>query len=500
MRRPAQRADGGREERPEACTDDTSESLAAPRDRNARSRGRRARAALAISAGAVAVLAAGFALGAAFGGTLPGSAGASRDDSQASEDQGTLDDGYGGTLARRVAAVASDVVANAAQVPSLDEITDGALSGVVSATGADARYLTQGEFEAYQAAVRDAAQGVRMDLSDEGGSSVGYVAVGAFATGVADRVSEAVSELADAGAEAFVLDLRGAEGGDLSQAVQVASLFLNGGTVTVETTADGELRQEAQPSLHQSDAPLVVLVSHDTTGVAEVVAGALQDHRRALVVGDLTAGSGEALTLRTLSFGGAVLYVSGTCETPDGYAIAGRGIAPDLIVPMDPSLRGADLGAAAGSAAPDPADASASSGGDDAASSADAPAAGSGSSDTAQGGSAGSDARDSSGGAGADEAATDAQMAAAVRAARAWLAAGDIDVDGLSNDPGPQDAAIDEAQERLDGLGAIDWAAVRTSSPGSASKTGSQAEDGTGVAGSSGGASSGSAYADQEGR
>jgi hypothetical protein len=111
-----------------------------------------------------------------------------------------------------------------------------------------------------------------------------------------------------------------------------------------------------------------------------------------------------------------------------------------------------------------------------------------------------SDARDSSGGSDADEAATDAQMAAAVGAARAWLAAGDIDVDGLSNDPGPQDAAFDEAQEKLAGLGTIDWAAVRASSPGSASKTGSRADDGAGVAGSSDGSSSGSADADQEGR
>lgn len=236
------------------------------------------------------------------------------------------------------------------------------------------------------------------------------------APGVADELAGAIAELLDAGATSLVLDVRVCTGGEVAEAVRVASLFMESGTVAVSTTRDGSERLEVVGGLYATDAPLVLLVSHDTAGAAEVLAGALQDHQRALVVGELTHGTGTSQTVRTLSSGGALSYTTARYQTPDGYDIQGQGIAPDVLVasPLSTSERLAAAAAADGDAP---------------ASGEDAFAAGAGS-------------------AGAADA--DAQLAAAIEAARSWQEGGSIAIEGLSNAPGPQQEAFGQAAEALE--------------------------------------------------
>lgn len=294
--------------------------------------------ALALVVGAVALVIGGFALGVTQGTDIlktidPQLAEQVQPQPQVIVEQ--PDDGYEGVLVRRVGAAAADVRAGAIDTPSASAATEGALDGFMRSVGDRAAYLTQDEYESYDQLMSKSQTVVHTELQ----AKTGIIALGAFSQSSAEQVSQAIDNLVSAGATSFILDLRGIVAGDLDQGRRIASLFLNGGIFAIERTSSGTQRLEADASLHKTDAPLAVLISSDTSQTAEVVAGALQDHQRALLVGDLTAGVGSVTTMRTLSFGGALRYAVGFCTTPDGYEIEGSGITPDIIVPMDVELR-----------------------------------------------------------------------------------------------------------------------------------------------------------------
>ncbi len=124
---------------------------------------------------------------------------------------------------------------------------------------------------------------------------VGYVAMtGGFNTTTADEFQAALQDLHSKGMNMLVLDLRGNRGGLLIQAVRVANTFLQRGQMIVQQK--GRVRGSTEPFVALNDnpdpVPLVVLVNNDTASAAEIVAGALQDHDRALIVGENTFGKG----------------------------------------------------------------------------------------------------------------------------------------------------------------------------------------------------------------
>lgn len=406
-------------------------------------------------AGGCLVLVCGFALGSLWGQDLlerlaPGVF--APDTPQVITVTTPLEDGYGGTLARRAAAVAEDMAEHAAQQPSLQQATAGTLGGLAAATGPGARYLSQAELEQRTEEISSAASSVQYGLVQSTGTGVGLIRLQNLYTGVSDSVASAIDELDDLGAQAYMLDLRTVSDGTLGEVVQLASLFMSQGTVTNENSRTGSSRYEVQLGLQKTDAPLVLLVSVDTQGVGEILAAAFQDHQRALLVGENTAGTGAVLTQRTLSFGGAVLYVGSVCTTPDGYDLADNGLTPDSIVTMQTSLRSTSLSTASASPGVNSTEAAdqTSSDGQAAGSSVnDAPAstgqaaqeesAGQTTQDsqTAQEGQAGQTAQSAAAAAAAAAEAQDTQMLEALRIARAWIEGGSIDVAGLSNAPGP---------------------------------------------------------------
>ncbi|MDI3408876.1 S41 family peptidase [Streptomyces cavernicola] len=156
-----------------------------------------------------------------------------------------------------------------------------------------------------------------------------WIKVSAFTKGTGERVREAV-RTAPAGS-GIVLDLRGNSGGLVAEAVTAASAFLDGGLV-----ATYDVRGE-QRALHargggDTDRPLVALVDGGTMSAAELLAGALQDRGRAVVLGSRTFGKGSVQLPSRLPDGSVAELTVGHYRTPSGRSVDGRGITPDLDV------------------------------------------------------------------------------------------------------------------------------------------------------------------------
>lgn len=156
---------------------------------------------------------------------------------------------------------------------------------------------------------------------------VGYVKLKQLTQNAAPLVQEALADLEGQGARAFVLDLRDNPGGYLSQAVDLASLFMSSGTVVEVLTVDGQTAKSAsgQPV---TNLPLVVITNKNTAAAAEVVAAALKESQRATLVGTTTLGKGSVQVLHELSFGGAMRYTAAYYLTPEGHAIDQVGVTP----------------------------------------------------------------------------------------------------------------------------------------------------------------------------
>ena len=158
---------------------------------------------------------------------------------------------------------------------------------------------------------------------------VGYIKLKQLTQNSSSLVQGALTDLQGQGARAFVLDLRDNPGGYLSQAVDLASLFMSSGTVVEVQTIDGQSAKAAsgQPA---TDLPLVVITNKNTAAAAEVVAAALKESQRATLVGTTTLGKGSVQILHELTFGGAMRYTAAYYLTPEGHAIDQVGVTPSV--------------------------------------------------------------------------------------------------------------------------------------------------------------------------
>lgn len=153
---------------------------------------------------------------------------------------------------------------------------------------------------------------------------VGYVAMtGGFNTTTADEFRAALDKLHEQGMQMLVLDLRGNGGGLLNQAVRVANTFLKRGQLIV--TQKGRVRGSSETYLADNEAPdkspLVVLVNRGTASASEIVSGALQDHDRALIVGENTFGKGLVQIPFPVDYGSALMLTIAKYYTPSGRLI-----------------------------------------------------------------------------------------------------------------------------------------------------------------------------------
>ena len=191
-------------------------------------------------------------------------------------------------------------------------------------------------------------------------NGIGYVRITEFGADSPRHLKEALENLKNqAGGKlnGLVLDLRNDPGGLLTSAVAVAGNFLNGGTVVTikgRRGGDNQAYQAPPGGAVLPDAPMVVLINGASASASEIVAGALQDRKRATIMGTQSFGKGSVQTIIPLNGYGAVRLTTALYYTPGGRSIQGKGIAPDVVVeapkeqqiagvvlPHESSLRGA---------------------------------------------------------------------------------------------------------------------------------------------------------------
>jgi carboxyl-terminal processing protease len=168
---------------------------------------------------------------------------------------------------------------------------------------------------------------------------IGYVRLRNFHKTTAEELEEALRELEEQEITGLVLDVRNNPGGLLNQAVEVVDKFVGKDQLIVYT--QGRIRNQNMRFTSKSDQPhveypLVVLVNGGSASASEIVAGALQDHTRALVLGTQTFGKGSVQTIIPLSDGSGLRLTTARYYTPRGYLIQGNGITPDIKVENKP--------------------------------------------------------------------------------------------------------------------------------------------------------------------
>lgn len=171
--------------------------------------------------------------------------------------------------------------------------------------------------------------------------SVGYVRVSNFQAKTTEDLVSAMDALEKGGkVEGLILDLRNNPGGLLSQAIEVSDLFLDAGIIVSTKGRDSSQNMEvtAQKDERERKYPLVVLVNGGSASAAEIVAGALQDNKRALVLGTRTFGKGSVQTILPLSDGSGLRLTTARYYTPSGKSIQVSGIVPDVEVKLTPSV------------------------------------------------------------------------------------------------------------------------------------------------------------------
>lgn len=167
------------------------------------------------------------------------------------------------------------------------------------------------------------------------GTTIAHIRLDSFSQAVTQDLKNALEGAKGQGAKAIVLDLRNNPGGILDESVGVASQFLNSGDVLQEKGAQGQvIKVGVKPGGLAVDTPLVVLINNSTASAAEIVAGALQDARRARLVGETTFGTGTVLNQFGLSDGSALLLATQEWLTPDGRVIWHKGIGPDVPISL----------------------------------------------------------------------------------------------------------------------------------------------------------------------
>lgn len=172
----------------------------------------------------------------------------------------------------------------------------------------------------------------------KGDKKIGYVKLSAFNQVSGAKTKEALAALKADGVDVFVLDLRDNVGGLFPGALEIAKAFMNEGTIVYIADSNGE-RDVFQADRTALDAatPLRLLVNKGTASASEVLSGALQDNKRAVVLGEQTFGKGLIQTLVPLSDGSAVSVTVAQYRTPNGTDINKIGITPDAPLPLDAS-------------------------------------------------------------------------------------------------------------------------------------------------------------------
>ncbi|MCL7744944.1 S41 family peptidase [Guyparkeria hydrothermalis] len=189
------------------------------------------------------------------------------------------------------------------------------------------------EFTITRAVIK--TESVKHEMLEPG---LGYIRVSQFQSRTVEQMHEALDALAKANEDkplkGLVLDLRNNPGGVLDGSVEMVDAFLEAGQIvyTKGRVADAKMSFEASAGDRLDGAPMVVLVNGGSASASEIVAGALQDSGRALIIGERTFGKGSVQSIMPLANGGALRLTTARYYTPSGRSIQAEGIKPDVTV------------------------------------------------------------------------------------------------------------------------------------------------------------------------
>ena len=168
------------------------------------------------------------------------------------------------------------------------------------------------------------------------GKKIAYLRLSQFNANATAEMAHAIARLENQGADSYILDLRNNPGGLLQAGIDIAKLWVDEGTIVYTVNRQGTMGSfEAMGDALTKD-PLVVLVNQGTASASEILAGALKDNGRAIILGEKTFGKGLIQSLFDLSDGAGLAVTVAKYETPSHKDINKLGIVPDQVVPLDP--------------------------------------------------------------------------------------------------------------------------------------------------------------------
>ncbi len=175
---------------------------------------------------------------------------------------------------------------------------------------------------------------VRFSLKETPAGKVGYIRLTQFSAPAAKEMSDAIKEIETQDVSGYILDLRSNPGGLLYASVEIARMFIPEGTIVSTVDRQGEADRQRANNRALTDKPLVVLVDGGSASASEILSGALQDNKRAVLVGTQTFGKGLVQSVRELGDGSGVAVTIAKYLTPSGRDINKAGIKPDITIEL----------------------------------------------------------------------------------------------------------------------------------------------------------------------
>jgi len=239
-----------------------------------------------------------------------------------------------GSPADKAGILAGDVILEIEDEPVINMSMTEAILKIRGPKGTPVRLLVlhEGDTDPVEIEiVRDTVEvpSVRYEMLDD----IAHITVTQFSERTETELSPVLEEVMAADASGIILDLRGNSGGLLNTVIEVTSHFISDGVVLkIRDNRGRETTEEVTRVKNTTELPMVVLVDGASASGSEVLAGALQDHQRAIIAGTQTFGKGSVNSLYELNDGSAIYISIARWLTPNGRLIEGQGIEPDIIL------------------------------------------------------------------------------------------------------------------------------------------------------------------------
>jgi carboxyl-terminal processing protease len=180
---------------------------------------------------------------------------------------------------------------------------------------------------------------VRYSLQNTPTGKVGYIRLNQFSANAAEEMRDAIKDLETQRVTGYILDLRSNPGGLLYSSIEIARMWLPEGTIVSTVDRQGETDRQQANNRALTNKPLVVLVDGGSASASEILSGALQDNKRAVLVGTKTFGKGLVQSVRGLGDGSGMAVTIAHYLTPEGRDINKLGITPNVVVELTDAQR-----------------------------------------------------------------------------------------------------------------------------------------------------------------